>query len=214
MNIVTLLFYPLLCLCAMPVIISLTVHKERIAFFHCYFIAIIISAIWIFLFGKLEQFPYNHIEWYQVFIYYSLLDHQGLLGITLCAVSVLLLKSSESNISVWLKTIAVLLGVNTAFSASQIFRTEIPNNLFELLTPLSLNILIGLLIFLSESFIKEKKQWWIAGILAIIVCICCGIFNSLLFFYKPLHCISIIVAALGIFSVIQLKKKRIINFSF
>ncbi|MCH5149681.1 MAG: hypothetical protein J1G30_03355 [Spirochaetales bacterium] len=214
MNIITLLFYPLLCFCALPVIIALTNHKERIVFFRCYFIAMVVSTAWVLLFGKLESFPYNHIKWQQVFIYYLLLDHQGLLGIILCTISVLLINSSKSEIPTWLKTIAVLLGVNTIFSASQILRSEIPNNLFELLTPLSLNILIGLLIFLSKSLVKEKKQWWIIGVSAIVICICCGIFNCLLFFYKPLHCISIIAAALGIFSVIQLKKKRIIDFSF
>lgn len=210
MNIITLLFYPLLCLCILPVIIALTTHKEQNAFFHCYLIAIIVSAVWVFLFGRLEQFPYNHIKWYQVFLYYFLLDQQGLLGIALCAAPVLLMKSDETKIPVWLKTTAILLGVNTVFSVSQTLRSEIPNNLFELLTPLSLNILIGLLIVLSKSIMKGKKRWWIAGISAAIVCICCGLFNSLLFFYKPLHCLSIVFAVLGIFFVIQLKKRKII----
>lgn len=212
MNIITLLFYPILCLCILPVIIALTNHKEQNAFFHCYLITVIISVIWVFFFGKLESFPYRHIKWYQVFFYYFLLDQQGLLGIILCSAPVLLMKSTDSKIPIWLKTTAILIGVNTVFSVNQTLRNEIPNNLFELLTPLSLNILIGLLITLSNSLIQEKKQWWIVGLSVIAICICCGFFNSLLFFYKPLHCLSIVFAGLGILGVIQLQKKKILRF--
>lgn len=212
MNIITLIFYPILCLCILPVIIALTNHKEQKAFFQCYFITVIVSAAYLFLFGKSENLPYNHIKWYQVFLYYFFLDQQGLLGIILCAVPVLLIKSTESKMPVWLKTTAILLGVNTVFSVSQTLRNEIPNNLFELLTPLSLNILIGLLIISSKSLIEEKKQWWIVGVAAIAVCIFCGLFNSLLFFYKPLHCLCVAFAVLGIFFAARLQKGKIIYF--
>ncbi|MBO5289655.1 MAG: hypothetical protein J6B11_09725 [Spirochaetales bacterium] len=211
MDIVTLLFYPLLCICILPVILALTNHDERVGFLHYCFFSILISFAWIFLFGRLEKIPYNHIEWYQVFFYYLLLDYQGLLGIVICTAAVLLLHFNGRKMPVWLRTGAILFGINTVFSISQILRTEIPNNIFELLTPLALNILIWLLINLSASFIKERKQWWILGVSTIGVCLCNGLFNSLLFFYKPLHCLSILIAAIALFVILKISKRNIIK---
>lgn len=211
MDIVTLLFYPLLCICILPVILALTNHEERVGFFHCYFFTVLISFVWIFLFGRLEHFPYNHIEWYQVFFYYFLFDYQGFLGIVLSATPVLLLHLYGRKMPVWLRTGAILLAINAVFSVSQILRTEIPNNIFEMLTPLALNILMWLLINLSVSFIKERKQWWILGVSTIGVCLCNGLFNSLLFFYKPLHCLSILIAAIALFVILKISKRNIIK---
>ena len=90
-------------------------------------------------------------------------------------------------------------------------RTEIPNNIFELLTPLALNILIWALIMCSVSVVKEKKQWWIIGVSAVVVCVFNGMFNSLLFFYKPLHCMSILIAGAVLFLLRIASKKNIIN---
>lgn len=211
MNIVTLLFYPLLCVCMLPMIVVLTNHEERVGFFRCYFFTVLIAFVWIFIFGRLETIPYNNIEWYQVFLYYFLLDHQGLLGIILCVSTVILLNWKGKKMPTWLRVIAILLGVNTVFSVSQTFRTEIPNNIFELLTPLASNILIGILIALSVLLVKEKKQWWIIAVSAITVCFYNGIFNTLLFFYKPLHCMSIFITSLIICLTVFLKRKKIIN---
>ena len=211
MNIVTLLFYPLLCVCMLPTIVALTNHEERVGFFRCYFFTVLITFVWIFIFGRLEMIPYNHIEWYQVFSYYFLLDYQGLLGIVLCAAIVILLNLKGQKMPTWLRVVAILFGVNTVFSVSQMLRTENPNNIFELLTPLAANILIGILIILSVSLVKEKKHWWIIGVSVIAVCFYNGFFNSLLFFYKPLHCVSIFIAAVIIFLTALLKKKGIIK---
>ncbi len=211
MDIITLLFYPLLCACVLPVILALTNHEERVGFFHYYFFTGVICGVCVFLFGKLEYFPYNHIESYQVFFYYFLLDYQGLLGVILCALPVLFLDSLKQKMPIWLKTAAILFGTNTVFSVSQVLRTEIPNNIFELLTPLSLNILIWALIMCCVSFIKEKKQWWLIGVSAVVVCLFNGMFNSLLFFYKPLHCMSILIAGAVLFLLRIANKKNIIN---
>ena len=211
MNIVTLLFYPLLCVCMLPTIVALTNHEERVGFFRCYFFTVLIAFVWIFIFGRLETIPYNHIEWYQVFSYYFLLDYQGLLGIVLCAAIVILLNLKGQKMPTWLRVVAILFGVNTVFSVSQMLRTENPNNIFELLTPLAANILIGILIILSVSLVKEKKHWWIIGVSVIAVCFYNGFFNSLLFFYKPLHCVSIFIVTLMLFLVAFLKKKKIIK---
>lgn len=211
MNIVTLLFYPLLCVCMLPVIIALTNHEERVGFFRCYFFTVLITFVWLFIFGRLEMIPYNHIEWYQVFSYYFLLDYQGLLGIVLCAAIVILLNLKGQKMPTWLRVVAILFGVNTVFSVSQMLRTEIPNNIFELLTPLVSNILIGSLLILSVSLVKEKKQWWIVGVSVIGICFYNGLFNSLLFFYKSLHCLSVFIVTLMLFLVAFLKKKKIIK---
>ncbi|MBQ2294750.1 MAG: hypothetical protein II258_05140 [Spirochaetales bacterium] len=211
MNIVTLLFYPLLCVCMLPMIVALTNHEERVGFFRCYFFTVLIAFVWIFIFGRQETIPYNHTEWYQVFSYYFLLDYQGLLGIVICAAVAILLNLKGQKMPAWLRVVAILLGVNTVFSVSQMLRTEIPNNIFELLTPLAANILIGGLIILSVSLVKEKKQWWIIGVLGITVCFYNGLFNSLLFFYKPVHCLSVFIVALIMFLAVFLEKKKIIK---
>lgn len=211
MNIVTLLFYPLLCVCMLPTIVALTNHEERVRFFRCYFFTVLITFVWIFIFGRFEMIPYNHIEWYQVFSYYFLLDYQGLLGIVLCVTIVILLELKGEKMPTWLRVLAILFGVNTVFSVSQMLRTEIPNNIFELLTPLVSNILIGSLLILSVSLVKEKKQWWIVGVSVIGICFYNGLFNSLLFFYKSLHCLSVFIVTLMLFLVAFLKKKKIIK---
>jgi hypothetical protein len=61
------------------------------------------------------------------------------------------------------------------------------------------------------SFIKEKKQWWLIGVSAVVVCLFNGMFNSLLFFYKPLHCMSILIAGAVLFLLRIASKKNIIN---